>query len=251
MLELCAFSNPRRQVVDGRSTILLDFACPSVKPSSVNEALLEFFSGTIGIDEEDHAVQHVEGKFLADVRLEGGAIKIRNGTRVTITNRRVDTGIWLLSRLDARGEARYFAFTIDGDGHIFTGNYRKFHATSRILPGYTEVPTNSPAPPNRAAQEDRAPSQETQLREYWVDPSTGLMWAGKDNGKDVNWHKATKYCRDLRLAGYSDWRLATLGELEGIYDKNANAPGRDGQGASTWHVKGNLFLTGNHGAAPN
>jgi len=83
----------------------------------------------------------------------------------------------------------------------------------------------------------------------WVDPSTGLMWAGEDNGKDVNWHKAMKYCRDLRLAGYSDWRLATLGELEGIYDKNANAPGRAGPPAKArdfrWHVKGNLFLTGN------
>ena len=49
------------------------------------------------------------------------------------------------------------------------------------------------------------------------------MWAGRDNGKDVSWYKAIKYCRNLRLAGYSDWRLATLGDLEGIYDKNANA----------------------------
>jgi hypothetical protein len=88
-------------------------------------------------------------------------------------------------------------------------------------------------------------AQETHIRDFWSDPSTGLMWAGKDNGKDVNWNKAMKYCRDLRLAGYSDWGLATLGELEGIYDKNANATGRDGQGASSWHVKGNLFLTGN------
>jgi len=75
------------------------------------------------------------------------------------------------------------------------------------------------------------------------------MWAGKDSGKDVSWQKAMKYCRDLRLAGYADWRLAALGELEGIYDKNANAPGLmgpSGKGtASTWHVKGNLFLTGN------
>ena len=86
--------------------------------------------------------------------------------------------------------------------------------------------------------------QETQVRGYWIDPSTRLMWAAKDNGRDVNWHKAINYCRDLRLAGYSDWRLATLGELEGIYDQNANAPGRDGQGASTWHVRGKLFLTG-------
>jgi hypothetical protein len=59
---------------------------------------------------------------------------------------------------------------------------------------------------------------------------------------------AVKYCRDLRLAGYSDWKLATLGELEGIYDKNANAPGRAGPGPGrpfAFHVKGNLFLTGN------
>jgi hypothetical protein len=84
----------------------------------------------------------------------------------------------------------------------------------------------------------------------WTDPSTGLMWAGKDNGKDVSWKKAMKYCRDLRLAGYSDWRLATLAELEGIYDKSANAPGLARLGgpakgsAFTFHVKGNLFLTG-------
>ena len=30
-------------------------------------------------------------------------------------------------------------------------------------------------------------AQETQVRGYWTDPATGLMWAGRDNGKDVNW----------------------------------------------------------------
>lgn len=97
----------------------------------------------------------------------------------------------------------------------------------------------------QSAPDAQGDVQETQVRGYWIDPSTKLMWAAKDNGKDVNWHKAVRYCRDLRLAGYSDWRLATPGELEGIYEKDANAPGRDGQGTSTWHVKGNLFLTGN------
>ena len=83
--------------------------------------------------------------------------------------------------------------------------------------------------------------------QVWVDPSTGLMWAGKDNGKDVSWKKAMKYCRDLRLAAYSDWRLPTLAELEMIFDRNANAPGLAGPGSSepfTYHVKGNLFLSG-------
>lgn len=100
----------------------------------------------------------------------------------------------------------------------------------------------------QSSPEGEGGAQETQIRGYWIDPSTGLMWAGKDNGKDVSWNKAMKYCRDLRLAGYSDWRLATVGELEGIYDKNANAPGRAGPSTGrpfTFHVKGNLFLTGN------
>ncbi|MFL6389842.1 MAG: DUF1566 domain-containing protein [Terriglobales bacterium] len=90
-------------------------------------------------------------------------------------------------------------------------------------------------------------AQETQARGFWIDPSTALMWAGKDNGKDVSWKNAVKYCRSLRLAGYSDWRLATLAELGAIYDRSANAPGLAGSGKDnlfTYHVKGNLFLTG-------
>jgi sugar lactone lactonase YvrE len=90
-------------------------------------------------------------------------------------------------------------------------------------------------------------AEETQARGYWVDPSTDLMWAGRDNGRDVSWKKALKYCRNLRLAGYADWRLATLAELGAIYDRNANVPGLAGSGKDnlfTWHVKGNLFLTG-------
>ena len=100
------------------------------------------------------------------------------------------------------------------------------------------------------AQENQSSSQDKQVRGYWVDPSTGLMWAGKDNGKDVSWKNAVKYCRDLRLAGFSDWKLAALDELEAIYDGGANSPGENppsrwhGAEPMTFHVKGNLFLTG-------
>lgn len=97
---------------------------------------------------------------------------------------------------------------------------------------------------------DQSSAQDTQVRGYWVDPITGLMWAAKDNGKDVSWKGAAKYCRNLQLAGHSDWRLASLGELGGIYDKHAEAPGVNPKSKwheaepMTWHVKGNLFLTG-------
>jgi Protein of unknown function (DUF1566) len=101
------------------------------------------------------------------------------------------------------------------------------------------------------SSEGQGAAQETQTRGFWTDPSTGLTWAGKDNGKDVSLKSAVKYCRDLRLAGYSDWRLANMAELQGIYDKTANAPGLAGPHDDVhtmWHVKGNLFLTGYHWA---
>ena len=93
-------------------------------------------------------------------------------------------------------------------------------------------------------------AQDTQVLGYWVDPSTGLMWAGKDNGKVGSPRKAKSYCKNLRLAGYSDWRLPTLAELVSMYDKSAESPGENPRTRwheaepMTYHIKGNLFLTG-------
>jgi hypothetical protein len=99
----------------------------------------------------------------------------------------------------------------------------------------------------QSAPEGQGSAPETHAPGFWIDPATKLMWTARDNGRDVSWKKAKKYCRNLRLAGYSDWRLANMAEIQGIYDDTANAPGLAGPGKGspdTWHVKGNLFLTG-------
>jgi len=51
-----------------------------------------------------------------------------------------------------------------------------------------------------------------------LDTKTGLMWASKDNGKDINWQDAKRYCENYRGGGYNDWRMPTLDELKGTYD---------------------------------
>jgi Protein of unknown function (DUF1566) len=98
----------------------------------------------------------------------------------------------------------------------------------------------------QSSEHDQSSAQETQTRGYWSDPSTGLMWAAKDNGKDANWHQALKYCSTLRLFGYSDWRLPAINEMEAIYDGSGFAtPAPKGV---TWalagRAKGGLLLTG-------
>ena len=101
----------------------------------------------------------------------------------------------------------------------------------------------------QSTNKDDVLTMETQARGYWVDPSSGLMWAAKDNGKDVNWHQATSYCQKLRVGGYSDWRLATIEQLEELIDIKAYAPQH--VGAKTIlhfnmgsNVHGGLLVTG-------
>lgn len=97
------------------------------------------------------------------------------------------------------------------------------------------------------AKEEKITAQETQARGYWIDPSTGLMWAGPDNGKAVTWHKARKYCHSLRVAGYSEWRLPTLKELGSLVDNEDYAPERIGNSEIVYlgsRVKGGLLLRG-------
>jgi hypothetical protein len=53
-----------------------------------------------------------------------------------------------------------------------------------------------------------------------LDTKTKLMWMGRDNGVAMSWPDAKKYAVDYRGAGYSDWRLPTLAEVSGLYDKS-------------------------------
>lgn len=57
------------------------------------------------------------------------------------------------------------------------------------------------------------------------DTRTGLMWAAKDNGSNINWANAKSYCEHYRGGGYSDWRMPTQDELAGLYDAGKSRPG--------------------------
>jgi len=52
-----------------------------------------------------------------------------------------------------------------------------------------------------------------------TDTRTGLMWAARDNGADINWPSARQYCANFSGGGHKDWRLPTQNELEGLYDQ--------------------------------
>jgi hypothetical protein len=79
----------------------------------------------------------------------------------------------------------------------------------------------------------------------WKDPSTGLMWALRDSGSDVTQPQAFNYCRNLGLAGFTDWHLPEIEELQQVYDPSVvSGSWTNGAGDSfDLHVKGGIQMT--------
>jgi len=86
------------------------------------------------------------------------------------------------------------------------------------------------APPARAQNQTPANNPPSV---GWIDPATWLTWTKEDTGWGMDWNQANAYCTNLRLGGYTDWRLPTIDELQGIYDASAGEK----------HVKGGIKLS--------
>ena len=80
----------------------------------------------------------------------------------------------------------------------------------------------------------------------WTDPATGLMWtiqwARQDNTHYMDWKQANNYCGNLRLGSYTNWRLATIDELAGIYEPGASSTLLWNGFSYTYHIKGGIQI---------
>jgi hypothetical protein len=136
-LELGTFSNPRREPLNGRSTIVVDYAGnPNAKTRNRMESVIRDLAGTIWIDEQDRAIVRLEGHFADSFKIGAGLVmSIRKGTTFSMQQIKVNNEVWLPSRIEANGAARVMLlFHFEGTVLITDSNYRKFKATSIILP---------------------------------------------------------------------------------------------------------------------
>jgi hypothetical protein len=151
ILELGVFSNPRRVDLNGRSTIVADYAGdPQAKTHNPAETIIRDLVGTVWIDEADHALAHGEGHMLNDFKIGGGLVlDVHKGFSFTFQSVKINNEVWLPGVIDAKGSARYLLFGgINGHIHLTASDYRKFRATSKIVGSSDALgPDDQPIPP--------------------------------------------------------------------------------------------------------
>ncbi|HWW22774.1 MAG TPA: hypothetical protein VNY78_02675 [Edaphobacter sp.] len=141
-LELGRFTNPRRVKINGRDTIAVDYeGDPKAKTRNRFEDVIRDLSGTIWVDEEDRSISRIEGRFLRPFRIGAGlVVNIKQDTSFAMEQRKINDEVWLPARVDGKGAARAFLFiSFNGSIRVVNSDYRKFKATSTILPGMTTV----------------------------------------------------------------------------------------------------------------
>jgi hypothetical protein len=77
-----------------------------------------------------------------------------------------------------------------------------------------------------------------------LDTKTNLMWAAKDNGVNINWSDARKYCDSYKGGDYDNWRMPTKDELEELYDSSiTNTSPPTGECSGGYHLTNLIHLT--------
>ena len=142
LLELGSFTNARRVQMNGRDTIAVDFAGdPKAKTRNRGEDVIRDLAGTAWVDEQDKVLVKVQGHFLNNFKIGGGLVaNIQKGTSFGMEQRKVNDEVWLPARIEGQGSARALLFfSFNGSLQAVESDYRKFKATSTILPGVSTV----------------------------------------------------------------------------------------------------------------
>jgi len=137
LLELGRFTNAHRVQLDGRDTIVVDYAGdPAAKTRTRFETVIRDLVGTIWVDEQDHAIVRLEGRFVNNFKIAGGLmVNIQKGLTFSLAQSRVNGEIWLPARAEGKGSARVMLFfNFNGRLTAEYSGYRKFKASSTIVP---------------------------------------------------------------------------------------------------------------------
>jgi hypothetical protein len=112
IVEVLEFRIDRREMLDRRETIVVQFAArPAAKPETREGRLARNFKGTIWVDEAAREVMRVQAVAIDNLSYGYGVVaRLNEGTSATLVRQRADADIWLPSLLRFMAEGRAMLF---------------------------------------------------------------------------------------------------------------------------------------------
>ncbi len=166
LLKVAAFTNPRREVLNGRPTFVFDYkGDPHAQAASLGDEIMRQLAGTLWVDERDDAIVRLNGTLQENFHVGGGLlVNIRKGSWFSFTQSLVNSEIWFPAEFSAHVDGRFLLLKgFNGDGRQTFSDYRKLTTSVTILPG-TQVlpdsdapapePSTQPQPPDRSANSE-------------------------------------------------------------------------------------------------
>lgn len=166
ILQLGTFSNEHRVLLNGRPTIVLDYAGNrEVKSANETEKIVEDLVGTCWIDEQDKVIARAEGRFPADFKIGFGLVAdIHQNTTFVYEQQKINGEVWLPKHFEGTGKLSIGVFIVRINGHLNSdfSDYRKFRASATIVGSNGIVDENGkpiPTPPEPDATKPGPPKQ--------------------------------------------------------------------------------------------
>jgi len=143
LLDICKFSNPRRDSFKGRDSVIFDFrGNPEAKTHGMAESALKKLSGTVWIDEAGREVVRMEVRFDEAFKVGGGLLaSVQKGSTFIFEQAFVNEEVWLPTYADVNLAARLLLFKgIREHSVTHFSDYRKFRVDSKITLAEEEKP---------------------------------------------------------------------------------------------------------------
>ena len=134
-LRICDFTNPRREVRNGRDTIVFDFqGKPDAKTNGIAQNVVKKVAGTLWVDESSRAVARMEVHFADTFKMGGGLLaSIQKGSWLIVDQGLVNDEVWLPTSTEAMFTGRVLLFKgFHARSTSRYSDYRKFRSKTSI-----------------------------------------------------------------------------------------------------------------------
>ena len=134
LLQIMKCSAPRRETLDGRSTIVFDFTGdPHASTHGRAEDASKKIAGTMWVDEHDREVRRVVAQFRDNYHMGFGLLKLEKGSSFSFDQKLINNELWMPTTAHVHIVARALGVMgYRGEIQVEDSNYQRFHTDTEV-----------------------------------------------------------------------------------------------------------------------